>query len=315
MAVMTDEALASIRLMICMAKADGVLKSDEKYELEDILAGISLPAGLNVEKLLREQNEPGDLIPLIKSHEARDYCYIGVYSIAYCDRELAGTEEKLLQKLRDAWGIKKDEELDLKRALDTHKLGEHPGGAIEQAAVNDAELKKAFDRLLSRYSILTALTGAIPVPLVPDLLVVPMQVKMVYDIAGLFGQKTDKQTVQLMFETLGAGTGARLGLSALCKLVPGWGSVVGATTSFATTWALGKVAYAFFKSEGKASFESLKPMFRQERELGKQEYVKRKAALDEAQQAHAGKLRQLAFDVQAGKLTLEEYEGKIDQIG
>jgi uncharacterized protein (DUF697 family) len=162
--------------------------------------------------------------------------------------------------------------------------------------------------------VLTALTGAIPVPLVPDLLVVPMQVKMVHDVAALFGHKTDKVTVQLMFETLGVGTGARLGITALCKLVPLWGSVVGAASSFATTYALGKVAWTFYESPGAASIESLKPLFESERRQGKEEFKKHQAALEEAQKTHSERLKNLAYDLQQGKITQQDYVKKVDGL-
>ena len=50
---------------------------------------------------------------------------------------------------------------------------------------------------------------------------------------------------------MGLGTGARLAIANLAKLLPGWGSVVGATTSFASTYALGKVMEKFFAEGGK----------------------------------------------------------------
>ena len=314
MAVLTDEGLAGIRLLICMAKADGILKPDEKYALEDALAGLKLPEGLTVDKLLEESNDSAALAAAITSPEARDYTYASVYAVAYCDRDLDAAEEKILASLRQAWGISKDEEQGLQRALQPCKQADCPAGATPAAISDEEKRKAAFDKLLSRYCIVTALTGAIPIPFVSDVLVVPMQLKMVYDVAALFGQKAERGTVQLMVESLLGGTFARVGISALCKLVPGWGSVVGATTSFATTFALGKVAFTYYAGEGRQSIESLKPLFRDEKELGKQEYKKQKAALDEAQRAHGDTFRQLAFDLQNKKITQAEYEQKMDAL-
>src|SRR5262245_20135893 len=105
MSNITKEGLAGLRLLICMAKADGVLKADERFELEDSLAGVSFPDGLTAEKLLNETNDIDALTREITSPEARDYTYASVFSLAYCDRELATAEENLLEKLRNAWGI------------------------------------------------------------------------------------------------------------------------------------------------------------------------------------------------------------------
>jgi uncharacterized protein (DUF697 family) len=314
MSAMNHEALAGIRLMICMAKADGVFKPDERYTLEDELAGAALPDGLTVEKLLEENNDPAALAEQIKSPEARDFTYASVYALAYCDRELAEAEEKLLSILRAAWGIKKDEDAALAAALAPARNAEKPDCALSARIDDPAKRDEAFRKLLFRYNALTSVTGAIPIPAVPDLLIVPMQVKMIYDIASLFGVQADKKTVQLMFETLGVGTGARIGIAMLSKFIPGWGSVVGATSAFATTYALGKVAYRYFQSEGRASIESLKPMFREELEHGKEEYKKQRPALDEAQKTHSQKLQQLAFDLQSKKISQEEYEQRVDGL-
>ncbi|MCY3018420.1 MAG: hypothetical protein NTW87_05240 [Planctomycetota bacterium] len=311
MSTLSDEALAGIRLLVCMAMADGVLKPDERYALEDAVAGEPLPEGLTLNKLLAERNDPLALAKMVQKPETRAYTYASLYSLAYCDRELAESENRLLAMLRTEWGVAADEQRSLEKALD---ITEHMTGPLPAAVKDVVARKEQLGRLLLRYSILAGLTGAIPVPLVPDLMVVPMQVKMVYDIAALCGHKADKGTIQLMFETLGVGTGARLGVSILCKLVPGWGSLVGAASSFATTYALGKVAGAYYESEGKRSFESLQPMFRAEQENGKQEFKKHRAALDEARRAHAGTLKQMAYDLQQGKITPEQYAEKVDTL-
>lgn len=315
MANVTDEALAGIRLMVCMAKADGKLKSDERFALEEALAGLALPGGLTVDQLLAEKNDPKSLAEIIENAQSRDSTYASVFALAYCDRELAPEEESLLALLRNAWGIHKDEDHALITALEAGAVHEHITKTVHVIPASEAEREAAFHRITTRYSILTAITGAIPVPVIPDLMVIPMQVKMVYDIARLFGQKTDKATVQLMFETLGVGTGARIGISALTKLVPGWGSVVGAASSFATTFALAKVAYAFFKSEGRTPIAEFKPLYREARQSGRQEFEKHKHSLNEAHKHHAADLKQLAFDLQQGKITQKEYEQRIDALG
>lgn len=313
MASVTEEGLAGIRLLVCMARADGVMHADERFALEDALAGLKLPAGLTPGAIIDETNDPQTLAKLITSAEGRDYSYASVYSLAHCDRHLHEAEEKILNVLRQEWAIKPEEDVALAGALDAGKSARISASRLSPIA-DEKKRESEANSLLTRYCILTGITGAIPVPLVPDLLVVPMQIKMVYDVAALFGQKTDKKTIQLMFETLGVGTGARLGVSVLSKFVPGWGSLVGATTAYATTFALGKVAWAYFKNDGKTPVESLKPLFKAEKEHGKQEFQKHKAALQEAQKAHAGTLKELAFELQQGKITQQEYEEKVDKL-
>ena len=314
MAKITGEALAGIRLMICMAKADGVLRTEERYQLEDALAGVDLPDGLTIGTLLEEQNDPGKLATEITAAEARDSVYASVFAMAYADREMAPSEAKIISMLRKTWTIHQDEEKDLARALDAvHDATEHLG-ASAQERLPEKEREPRFQRLLLRCSLLTGLTGAIPVPLVPSLLIVPLQVKMVYDIARLHGQRADKHTVQLMFETLGVGAGCQLAILELARLIPGIGSVIGAAGSFASTYGLGKVADVYYKNDGKTPIEALKPLYLEERKKGKAEFEKHKEVLAEAHDHHEDEIRQLAFELQQGKISTKEYEEKMDKL-
>ncbi len=305
------EALAALRLLVCMAKADGVLHPDERQSLLDALKDIPLPAGTTLDDLLAEENDPRALARQITTQNMRDCAYASVYTMAYCDKVLAEPENKLLEMLRAAWNINAVEE---KLLSDTLKAN-LPEPAHSAGVTDEAQRRAEFDGLLKRYCLLTAITGAIPLPILPDLLVVPMQVKMVYDIASLFGQKTDKHTVQLMFETLGVGTGVRIATSALAKMVPGWGTVVGSASAFTSTFALAKVAWAYFETEGKASLESLKPLFREQQAAARDEFKKHEASLQEASREHSATLKQLANDLRSGKITQEEYAKRVDALG
>jgi uncharacterized protein (DUF697 family) len=314
MVLVNEEGLAGIRLMICMAKADGILSTDERHILEEELSHLVLPENKTMDELFAENQDPKVLADQVKSSEARAYIFASVFAIAHCDNSLASEEQEILSRLRSLWQIKPDDEASWIRTLKIQPHAEPPQEALP-SVLSDAPLRnKAFERITMRYCFLTALTGAIPVPLIPDLLVIPMQGKMIYDIANLFGLKTDKKTVQLMFETMGVGTGVRVGISMLSKMVPGWGSVVGATSSFATTYALARVAFAYYKSEGKVPMESLKPLFKEQQKQGKVEYQKQKATLDEAHRTHADSIKQLAKDFSEGKITASEYEHKMDQL-
>jgi uncharacterized protein (DUF697 family) len=313
MSVISTEALAGIRLLICMAKADGVLKPEERFIIEDSLAGIKLPDGLSAEALLAENNDPALLAGLVRSAEARDYTYASAYAIACCDREMAEPEEKILAVLRETWGIAKSEEAGLERVLQPAKNREFSSHSVQEVA--DAfQREAAFKKMLSFRCVMCGITGAIPIPFVSDVLVVPMQMQLVHDIAALFGRKNDKATIQLLLETLLGGAFVRVGIAALCKAVPIWGSVVGATSSYASTYALGKVAYSYYRSEGKQSPDELKAQYRAEQQHGKAEYQKQKAALDHAQKTHGKALAQFAYDLQSGKITQEEYQQRIDAL-
>lgn len=308
----TREGLAGIRLLICMAKADGTLRPEERFELEDALAGIELPDGLTLAKLLDEKTDPPALAAEITSPEARDSIYASVFAMAHIDSDFGSAEQQLLDLLRKAWNIHPEEEHHLAKVLDAHHASDPEPHAAPPKKPEDADA--SAQRIVLRYSLVTGLTGAIPIPLVPSLIIVPVQVKMVHDVARAMNQPIDKNTVQLMFETLGVGSGLQLAVYELCKLIPAVGSAVGAAGAFASTYGLGQVALTFYKGGAKASMESLKPIYERERKSGRAEYEKHKAAIHAAQEAHGDELRALAYDLQQGKITPLEYEKKVDEL-
>jgi|GEM_PF-4876916 len=311
---LTSETMAGLRLLVCMAKADGVLKGDERFAIEEALAGVTLPEGLTLERLLEEINDPVRLAAEITSADARDYTYASVFSLAYCDSDLDVAEEKLLKLLRETWKIDATDQQKLAEALETSTR--LPAvGTIARAAVTDEKQRRAdFDALLIRNSFLAGVTGGIRVALLSDMQVTPIQVRVLNEVAALFGQTLEQSTVTQIFEALALGGGARIGISALLKLVPGWGTTVGAESAFVNTHALGNTAWDFFQNGGKMHADSLKPVFRKYQAAAKTVYAGHKEAIEAAEDAHGDKLKQLSYDLQQGKISQKQYEEQIDAL-
>ena len=117
MTAITHEGLIGIRLLICMAKADGTLRPEERFELEDALAGVELPDGLTLARLLNEENDAVRLAAEVSDPAARDSIYASVFAMAHVDRDLGGTEKRILEQLRKVWNIHPDEERLLHNTL------------------------------------------------------------------------------------------------------------------------------------------------------------------------------------------------------
>jgi uncharacterized protein (DUF697 family) len=104
------------------------------------------------------------------------------------------------------------------------------------------------------HALAAAGIGALPLV---DLLGVPaVQAKLLHSLASLYQQRWEGRAVSEFLGLLGAGIGAgyvaRTVGRELVKFIPGWGQTVGvvwgATTSGATTYALGKAAGYYFAS-------------------------------------------------------------------
>ena len=104
-------------------------------------------------------------------------------------------------------------------------------------------------------------------------------------------------------------SGTRLAISNFAKLLPGWGSVVGATTSFASSYAVGTVfAKHFASAGGQAQLESGvdRAAFKQAEAEGRRAYAEHKDEIVAKERASRDALEALAREVKAGKLTESE---------
>ena len=121
------------------------------------------------------------------------------------------------------------------------------------AGIRDVYGRAAHPHIVG-HALAAAGVGALPLV---DLIGVPaMQAKLLHSLATLYGQQWDRRMASEFLGLLGAGVGigyvARTVGRELIKFVPWWGQTVGAvwgaTTSGATTYALGKAAGYYFAS-------------------------------------------------------------------
>jgi uncharacterized protein (DUF697 family) len=126
----------------------------------------------------------------------------------------------------------------------------------------DAGIRDVYERAAHPHIVGHALAaaGVGALPLV-DLIGVPaVQAKLLHSLAILYGQNWDGRAISEFLGLLGAGIGvgyvARTVGRELIKFIPWWGQTVGviwgATTSGATTYALGKAAGYYFSSRQQA---------------------------------------------------------------
>jgi len=315
MPINEQETVASLKLLVAMAKADGELAPEESETFAQSLGGAGLPAGLTAGALLAGSYDVDQLVGEIRSTEAREAAFSACFSMAYADRKVHPAEQALLEKLEKAWTVPPAKKGLLGRIFsetwDTLSL------TSIQPIADPARRKAQVDEDVLKYSILSGVLGANPVPigsLATDMAVVGLQMKMFRDVGQYWGRETSKDAVKQLFAGLGVGTGARIALTNLMKFIPVAGSVAGAATSFASTWALGKVANQYWESGGKADLKMLRELFKTSQAEGKREYEARKAEVEAAKAQRKSTLDQLAADYAAGKISEADYERSVAEL-
>jgi uncharacterized protein (DUF697 family) len=177
--------------------------------------------------------------------------------------------------------------------------------------------EKEVSKDVLKYSIMSAVLGSFPVPgvaIATDLGVVALQVKLVRDMGQYWGHKLDRKAATSLLGGLGLGTGMRIAVSNLAKLVPGWGSVFGGSAAFASTWALGKVARMYFDSGMKTDVTTLKNEFRSAEGEGREAWTKQSSVIDAKRKETNERLAALQADLDSGKLTRADYETKVSSL-
>lgn len=314
MSITEAEAVAGLRILVAVAKADGTIHDEERAALTAALEGLKLPGGTTVDELLAEKTDVDGALGAVTSSAARDDIYKSAYGMANADGVCSPEEQRLLDRIKQAWDIPDKQTSVVARLFAETKDTVLPSNIkpIADAAKRAKEIRED----VLKYSLLSALLGAFPIPgvaIATDLAVVALQVKMVRDIGQYHGHKVDAESAKSMLYGLGLGTGARIAVNNLVKLVPGWGSAFAAVTSFASSFALGKVMDKYF-IDGKNDVAALKKEFKAAEKEGKAAYAEHKSDLDALASKQKAKLDELAKDLKDGAIHQAAYERQVAEL-
>ena len=313
-----QEVLASFKVLVSMAKADGKLLEEEFSSLADTFEEIHLPEGVTVDRLLNEEDEPIDtLLTQITSEIAQEMVYQSAYAMANIDGECSSEEKELLDKIgvtftsSRLWG--KQEWLEtLERRSSKSSISEQVR-QIDDPDKRAAEVESAT----TDACFLNAVLGAFPIPGIAiafDMLIYWNQLDLAQAIGQSWGyDRANENLRKALFGSLGI-TGTRIAVSNLAKLVPVFGMVVGATTAYASTWALGKVANEYYASGGEMDTFSLRQAFKQAKKEGEAIYKTKADEIAAKKQAIEPQVQLLNEELKAGSITPEEYQVKLKDL-
>lgn len=311
------EVLAGLRILALTARADGTLDDAERAELGRALATIraagsfeGLPA--SVDELLAAEMSIEVEEEFLRTDEARASVYEAAMLVARADGREVPEELAILERLRPS---------DTEDTLIGQVLGEVADTVNPNAVrpVYDPERRATEVREdVLKYAILSGVLGAMPIPglaVATDLGVVAVQVKMARDISRYWGHELGRDATKSLLGTISGSVVLRVALNNLARLVPGWGSVYGAATSFASTMAIGEVVNAYFEAGGAVSPEELRRRYAQEVEARRAEYERHKADVEALAAKREAEIAALGKALQAGEITREEYAEKVAELG
>lgn len=319
MAISEQEAVASLHVLVAVAQADGSIHDEERKALGAALSSIDILEGTDVEQFLGEKVDLAQEVSLLLGSEAREETYRSAYGLAHADGACSKEEQVVLDRLKDLLKIDETRAAEIRRIFDEDAAGAGDKKSAYSRIEDPTERQAQVRKLTLKDSVMSALLGAFPVPglaIATDLAVLAIQVNLIRDVAALWGQETDRKNAKALLATFGVGTGARIAVNNLIKVIPGWGSLVGATTSFASTYAVGVVMHKHFENaaEGKLDMEALKAEFEAAQKEGKETYKAKKGEIEAKEKETKATLASLNDELKAGRITQAEFEDRVSAL-
>lgn len=273
-----DEQQALVSLCLMAAFADGGKADAERERIREIAGsladpGIDIP-GLYRDVLLRKVTAEGAAARLAgKPSAALAY----EMAVAVCDADGAQSEaeREFLARLRGALGLGSAAAAETERSFEQVALAPVAVAAASATppplpARAPAAADTETDGMVLNYAILNGALELLPENLA-TMAIIPLQMKMVYRIGKRHGHELDRGHIKEFAATAGLGLTSQVVEGFARKLLKGVlgkgmvggvaNQVVASAFSFASTYALGKVAQAYYSGGRTLSAVQLKSLF------------------------------------------------------
>jgi uncharacterized protein (DUF697 family)/tellurite resistance protein len=280
---MTDqERQALMTLAIMAAFADDRNDAAERDEVKRVADSLSRDSDINVAALyqdvLLKRATLDSAISALASPETRRLAYELAVGVCNADGALSDGERTFLYALETRLGFDHAETAAARmiteesEALAAAPLVEAP--PIPESAAGAAAAEPDHDRMILNYAILNGALELLPDSLA-TMAIIPLQMKMVYRIGKSYGYELDRGHIKDFLATAGVGlasqyveqigvrlVGSLFGRRGLGRLIgSAAGQAVSSGFSFATTYALGRLAVRYYAGGRTFSAQVLKDTY------------------------------------------------------
>lgn len=304
MTAVDRKTLAGFRILVAIARADGKFTDGEIAVLKDALG----PHGDLLDALIAEEIDLDAEIDQLTDDADRERVYRAGFALAQIDEHMAHDEVAILEKV---WPDHEEHSI-LEEVFGEVKDTLLPSNILPVA--DPARRQDEIDHDTLKYAIISAIVGATPLPgfgIIADAAVIAIQIKLVRDIGQYWGHTIDGPAARSLLGTAAGGLGLRIAVNNLARFVPGWGSVFAAGSSFASTYAIGKVANVYFAGDQALSEDAMRDLFKKARAQGETVYQKERETVDKIKAEHAEVIDTLSEKVASKEISAEEYEATL----
>ncbi len=249
----TADRAPLIAIAMLAARADGRTDSAEQAAVNAVVAKMGSPdVSQLAEQVAGGQLRVADLATKLSDDEARRTAYAGALAICNADGPANPAEQAFLEELRRAL------DLDVEPVAEVH-TGPPAAGPLDEFILQQAILTGALEILPDQLA---------------NIAILPLQLRLVYQIGQRHGQRLDLGQVKDLAATLGLGVAAQgvegvvinllggVARGLLGGLAGGAARVAGgAAITFAATYALGHVADQYYAQGRRLSRNDLLALF------------------------------------------------------
>jgi uncharacterized protein (DUF697 family)/tellurite resistance protein len=274
---MDTEQQAIISIALMAALADGQQSDAETASL----AAVAKDFG---EDLFSEVAS-GDVtlesqVALLTTPEAKQHALETAIAVCHADGTANEAESEFLASLRRALNLPSDAAQTSQQQANVMATTPVSTPVTDAPTVTDGA--DPLENLILSHSVIAGALQLLPQGLA-NLAVVPVQTKMVYQIADKYGHKPSKENITDLLAIVGVGIASQVvgGIArGLLRGIAGrfMGGIAGtaadAAVSFGTTFALGGVARKYYEQDRKINADDIKKVFAERLEQGKTLYSK-----------------------------------------
>ena len=288
---MTAEETRSILTIALMAAfADGLKDEGERAAVKRVAAALGPEAGFDLPGLYREvllaKPDLAQVAASLQSLEARQLAYEMAVGVCDADGVPGPAEQAFLTRLAEllavpsaaagATSARADEIAESAFAPDetpagaaTPAVGPVSGTLMGKSTLSDAEM----DKMILNASITNAALELLP-ETIASMAIIPLQMRLVYRVGQAHGYAMDRTHAKDFLATLGVGLTSQyleqFGRKLLGGVLGGLGGGLGRTLgrqaassglTFATTYALGRVAQRYYAAGRTMDTATLKQTF------------------------------------------------------
>lgn len=269
-----QESIFTLALMA--AFADGAKQDAERAELKRIAESLpqtNLPPAVLYQRVLLKQITPAQAAAALQTPELRQLAYEMAVCVCDADGAQSDAEKTFLAEVRRELKLEVQSAAAVDRAAEALALEPLADTALPPVLAQTSAANEQVEKMVLNYAVLNGALELLPESLA-TMAIVPLQMKMVYRVGKSHGYELGRGHIKELIAAAGVGLTSQVLEGYARKLLGGLLGKAGggilktvgkqaasSAMTFATTWALGKLAHQYYAGGRKLSAIELRTLF------------------------------------------------------